>query len=306
MTHIQRPFDGTSLNELIDWGADYLAESDLSYGHGTDNPVDEAAWIVLHAIGGSPVATDINYSATLTKAQIKAAKLLLEKRVNTRLPTAYLTQKAWFAGLEFYIDERVLVPRSPLAELILDLFSSLLDPNGVNRILDMCTGSGCIAIASAYVFADAKIDAVDLSQDALDVAEINVDKHCVKDQVSLIQSDVFSKVPPTKYDLILSNPPYVDKQEMQNLSAEFVHEPALGLAAGSDGLDIIVKILQRAGQFLSDNGVLIAEVGNSAEALSLRFPTVPFQWIEFETGGDGVFMLSAQDLQDYEAVFSSV
>ena len=306
MTQAQQPFDGTSLGELIDWGAGYLAVVDLSYGHGTDNPVDEAAWIVLHATGRSPVATDVDYSEVLTDTQIEAATSLLEKRVNTRLPTAYLTQKAWFAGLEFYIDERVLVPRSPLAELILDTFSSLLEPSDVKRILDMCTGSGCIAIASAYAFVDAKVDAVDISRDALDVAEINVARHCVKDQVSLIESNVFSQIPHTKYDLILSNPPYVDKQDMQSLSAEFIHEPALGLAAGSDGLDIIVKILQEAGQFLSKNGILIAEVGNSAEALSLRFPAVPFQWFEFENGGEGVFMLSAQDLQDHELEFSSV
>ena len=306
MAQTQQPFNGNSLGELIDWGADYLTTVDLTYGHGTDNPVDEAAWIVLHASGFSPADVDVDYTASLNESQIEASIQLLERRVNTRQPTAYLTQKAWFAGLEFYVDERVLVPRSPLAELILDVFSSLIDPAGVHRILDMCTGSGCIAIASAYVFADAKVDAVDLSQDALDVAAINVEQHCVKDQLSLIKSDVFSQVPAAKYDLILSNPPYVDQQDMQDLSAEFEHEPALGLAAGSDGLDIIIKILRDAGQFLSENGTLIAEVGNSAEALSQRFPTVPFQWIEFETGGDGVFMLSAQDLKDYAGAFSSV
>ena len=306
MTQIQQPFTGNSLGELIDWGADYLTAADLAYGHGTDNPIDEAAWIVLHASGFSPADVDVDYAASLNESQIEASIKLLKKRVNTRQPTAYLTQKAWFAGLEFYVDERVLVPRSPLAELIVDVFSSLIDPTAVHRILDMCTGSGCIAIASAYVFADAKVDAVDLSQDALDVAAINVEQHCVKNQLSLIKSDVFSQVPAAKYDLILSNPPYVDQQDMQNLSAEFEHEPALGLAAGSDGLDIIIKILRGAGQFLSENGVLIAEVGNSAEALSQRFPTVPFQWIEFETGGDGVFMLSAQDLKDYAGEFLSV
>ncbi|MCG8382673.1 MAG: 50S ribosomal protein L3 N(5)-glutamine methyltransferase [Gammaproteobacteria bacterium] len=301
MSQLTDHHNPVSLLDMIRWGEHYLEQAGLAYGHGTDNPFDEAAWIVLHAVGIAPDVVKVDYARVLTESEIAAAKKWLSERVETRLPTAYLTHQAWFAGLEFYVDPRVLVPRSPLAELILDAFSSVTDPQGITRILDMCTGSGCIAIACAYVFAEADVDAVDLSADALDVAKINVKKHQVEGQVNLVQSDVFDQVPHQPYDLILSNPPYVDASEMQALADEYRHEPSLGLAAGEDGLEIVVEILRQACNYLSEEGLLIVEVGNSAEALEARFPHIPFQWFEFQSGGEGVFMLTAEDLRKHAA-----
>jgi ribosomal protein L3 glutamine methyltransferase len=199
-------------------------------------------------------------------------------------------------GLSFYVDERVLIPRSPIAELIENQFSPWIKSNQISNILDLCTGSGCIAIATAQVFPDAEITASDISPDALDVAKINLKKYNLENQITLIQSDVFENISPQKFDIIISNPPYVDQEDMDNLPKEYHHEPASALAAGSDGLDIVKKILSSAKNYLSDQGILIIEVGNSAEALIQQFPNLPFTWLEFERGESEVFLLTREQL----------
>jgi ribosomal protein L3 glutamine methyltransferase len=232
----------------------------------------------------------------LTKRERQMLVDLILVRIEQRIPVAYLTNKAWFAGLEFYVDERTLVPRSPIAELIDTKFEPWVT-TPPKRILDLCTGSGCIAIACAYAFPDAEVDAVDLSDDALEVADINIQNHGLSQQVFPIQSDLFSGIANEKYDLIVSNPPYVDAEDMANLPDEYKHEPELGLACGDDGLDLVRDMLRQAGSMLNDDGVLFVEVGNSQVHLQAAYPEIPFQWIEFSIGGHGVFALTKAQLE---------
>ncbi|HHU9712368.1 TPA: 50S ribosomal protein L3 N(5)-glutamine methyltransferase, partial [Escherichia coli] len=217
------------------------------------------------------------------------------RRVNERIPVAYLTNKAWFCGHEFYVDERVLVPRSPIGELINNKFAGLISKQP-QHILDMCTGSGCIAIACAYAFPEAEVDAVDISPDALAVAEQNIEEHGLIHNVIPIRSDLFRDLPKVQYDLIVTNPPYVDAEDMSDLPNEYRHEPELGLASGTDGLKLTRRILGNAADYLADDGVLICEVGNSMVHLMEQYPDVPFTWLEFDNGGDGVFMLTKEQL----------
>ena len=223
---------------------------------------------------------------------------LLKRRVAVRKPAAYLTQRAWFMGLPFYVDERALVPRSPLAELIERHFAPWLpDSRTVGGILDLGTGSGCIGLACAYAFPDARVDLADISAEALEVALRNVTEHGLEDQVEVIQSDLFSALKGRRYDLIISNPPYVGLEELDSLPAEYQHEPRLGLAAGTEGLDVVMEILHQAADYLSRDGLLIVEVGNAQYALCAALPDVPFTWLEFEHGGQGVFLLNAAQLR---------
>lgn len=216
---------------------------------------------------------------------------------------AYLTNKAWFCGHEFYVDERVLVPRSPIGELITNRFAGLFNDEPLH-ILDMCTGSGCIAIACAYEFHNAEVDAVDISLDALAVAEQNIAEHGLENQVTPIRSDLFRDLPKVQYDIIVTNPPYVDAEDMSDLPGEFHFEPELGLAAGTDGLKLARRILACAPDYLADGGILICEVGNSMVHLMDQYPDVPFTWLEFDNGGDGVFMLTKSQLIDAREHFS--
>jgi len=225
--------------------------------------------------------------------------MLLEKihsRVRSRLPVPYITKKAWFCGLPFYVDERVLIPRSPIAELIETRFSPWVDPDEVYDVLDLCTGSGCIAIACAYAFEHARIDASDLSRDALDVARYNIQQHGLLDRVRLFEGDLFLALPKHRYDIIVSNPPYVGAKEMEDLPNEYTHEPSLALASGEFGLDIVDRMLKMAYHYLKDDGILVVEVGNTANLMEEHYPRLPFVWLEFERGGEGVFLLTKQDL----------
>jgi ribosomal protein L3 glutamine methyltransferase len=294
-----------SIRDYIRWGASRFAEHQVFLGHGTLTPMDEAAAIVLHTLHQPYDLGEAYLDTLLTSAEREAIVNLIIRRVTERKPSAYLTHEALFANLSFYVDERVLVPRSPIAELITERFAPWVEEEQVFNILDLCTGSGCIAIACAYAFPEAQIDAVDLSADALTVAAINVNKHHLHDHLTLYQSDLFSALPVTPYDIIVSNPPYVSREEWEGLPAEFHTEPALGFKGGENGLDLVIKILVKAKDYLAETGILIVEVGNSAETLQLLFPDVPFFWLEFEHGGEGVFLLTAEQLVDYHSFFVS-
>jgi len=288
--------DLRTIKDFIRWGFSQLNQKELHYGHGTDNSMDDIYALVMHALR-LPFDMPESYLETrLTQDERSKIADWLEKRIEQRVPTAYLANEAWFAHLPFYVDERVLIPRSPIAELIEAEFTPWVEPDEVSQILDLCTGSGCIAIACAYAFPLAHVDAVDISEEALEVTLRNIQLHEISDQVSAIESDVFDSIPVTKYDLIVSNPPYVSKAEMQTLPDEYRHEPALGLEAGDDGLDIVHRILAQAREYLSENGVLIVEVGNSEDALVQAYPEAPFLWLDFARGGEGVFMLTAEQL----------
>lgn len=285
-----------TVEQLIRDLADRFERAGLTYGHGTDNALDEAAWLVFATVGLSHDDAQDAYRRSVTPAQLSRIEPLANQRIEERLPVAYLVNQAWFAGLEFYVDERVLIPRSPIAELIGEKFAPWVKVPQINTAADLGTGCGCIAIAIAKAFPEANVDAVDISDDALAVTSINIDRHELRDRVRPIRSDFFSALGGKHYDLIVSNPPYVDARDMSARTAEFRHEPELGLAAGKEGLDSVRKILHDASRFMTDHGILVCEVGNSQAALERAYPELAFVWLEFEHGGSGVFMLTKQDL----------
>lgn len=267
------------------------------FGHGTDNAWDDI-WMLIS--GSLNLPFDINpavLEASLTDFEKKILIKNLEQRIEKNIPVPYITKEAYFCDLTFYIDERALIPRSPIAELIKNQFEPWIESQNVTRILDLCTGSACIAIACCYAFPDAIVDAVDISDAALEVAKINQEKHNLNYQLNLIQSDCFAKLKNNKYDIIVSNPPYVSSAEMETLPIEYRHEPKLALEAEHDGLAVVINILHNAKHHLNVGGILIVEVGNSEEALIEAFPDVQFMWLDFENGGQGVFLLTYEQLQ---------
>ena len=281
-----------NVHEVILKAQSLLEQSDVYFGHGTDNALDEAAWLISHVSGLAPDFSDDDLQQALTDKQKQTVVELLTRRIEEHLPLAYLIHEAWFCGLKYYVDERVLIPRSPIADK-------------VGHVLDLCTGSGCIAIACAYAFPEARVDASELSAEALVVAKINLKQHKLDSRMRLFQSDLFANIPKQSYELIVSNPPYVDAEDMAALPAEYRQEPEMGLAAGEKGLDLVIPMLRDAKNYLAENGIIVIEVGNSADALASRFPDIPFTWLEFEYGGHGVFLLDAQQVRKYHDDFTA-
>ncbi len=287
-----------TLGEFLNWAEEYFGSHDIYYGHGTDNPSDEALMLALYVIQPSIEADGTIPEQNLTLQQCQQLIDLVQRRVAERIPVPYLTNEAWFAGERYYVNRDVIIPRSPIAELIANHFQPWLGKMQPKHILDMCTGSGCIAIYTAKQFPAAQVDAVDISAAALRVARKNIALHHCEKRVQAIESDLFAALSTRKYDIIISNPPYVDEDEMADLPEEYRHEPVLALASGTDGLELTIKLLREAANYLNPQGLLIVEVGYSWPTLAEKYPNTPFTWLEFEHGGEGVFLLTANDLKD--------
>lgn len=282
--------------DFIRWGASRFIEAGLAFGHGSDNALDEAAHLVIDALGLDPDLPDLYLQARLTPAERSEAVDVIERRIETRLPAPYLTGRAWFAGLEFYVDERVIVPRSPIAELIEAGFQPWLGHREPLSILDLCAGSGAIAIACAMAFPDARVVATDASDEALEVARINADRHDAGPQVELVKADMFDGVPAQTFDLIVTNPPYVTRDEWQGLAPEYRHEPGFAFHGETDDLSLVSRLLFAAPGYLAEDGLLVLEVGYSAFLLEAQYPDLPITWVELERGGLGVGVIEAEDL----------
>ncbi|NGX16947.1 50S ribosomal protein L3 N(5)-glutamine methyltransferase [Wenzhouxiangella sp. XN24] len=285
-----------TITDFVRWGASRFAAAGLHFGHGTDDPVDEALVLVRHALHLGHDLPPEFYGARLTDEEKGAVLALIERRIEERIPAPYLTGEAWFAGLPFHVDPRVLIPRSPFAELIETGFAPWAERLEIHRVLDLCTGSGCIAIGCAMAFPDAAVDAVELSPEALEVARQNVARHDVGAQVELLAGDLWAPVAGRRYELVVSNPPYVGDAEMARLPPEYGHEPEMGLRSGTAGLDVVARIIAGARAHLQPGGLLFVEVGNSAPAVAAAWPELPFTWLEFARGGSGVFLLKAEEL----------
>ncbi|MDD7568674.1 MAG: 50S ribosomal protein L3 N(5)-glutamine methyltransferase [[Actinobacillus] rossii] len=292
-----------TIKDFLRWTYSNFNRSDIYYGHGQNNAWDESLHLVLTGLELPMDLPNDLFDTRLTLSEKQLLVGLVTERLAKRVPVAYLVNSAWFCGLEFYVDERVIVPRSPISALIEERFQGLLHSNP-KRILDLCTGSGCIAIACANVFPDAEVDAVDLSFDALNVAEMNIERHAMQDRVFPLQSDLFNNLIGDKYDLIVTNPPYVDLEDLSDMPEEFHFEPEMALGSGYDGLDITKQILAHAADYLNDNGVLVCEVGNSMVHLIEQYPEVPFNWVELKNGGLGVFALTKAQLEEYRELFN--
>lgn len=299
MTHTD---NNLTIAALIEKATQQLSTQPLYFGHGTDSAAQEARWMVLGALGLDWETADADLQQAVSGDKQDQVAGLLQERINTRKPAAYLLGECWFAGLAFNVDERVIVPRSPFAELIHNRFAPWLTA-APKRVLDLCCGSGCMGIAAAVAFPEAQVDIIDLSPDALDVARSNIQRHGLEDRVRAIESDLFTHAE-GPYDLILSNPPYVPQWEYDALPVEYHREPEMSLVAGEDGLDLVIPMMLQAPEYLSERGRVFIEVGNTDEYLANCFPEVPFEWIEFENGGAGVYTLSREQLVAYKNEFS--
>lgn len=293
-----------TLRDYIRWAVSRFQAEQLFFGHGTDNAWDEARQLVLGALHLPWEMADAYLDCRLEDDEHALLRALLQRRIEERVPVAYLLGEAWFCGLPFSVDERVLVPRSPIAELIERQFAPWL-PATPARILDLCTGSGCIGIACAYEFPEAEVVLSDLSFDALEVANRNIERHELEDRVYCVQGDGFGGLPGQRFDLIVSNPPYVDAEDFADMPAEYRHEPEIGLACGDDGLDLVRRMLAEAADHLTDQGLLIVEVGNSQVHIQELYPEVDFTWLEFKRGGHGVFLLAASQCREHQTLFRS-
>ena len=321
--HLQEAAENlTTIRDFIRFGVTALRQYDAHLGQGTEDYFAESSALVLQTLSLEWKADAEIFDAKLLPSEKAEFLALLERRINEKVPTSYLLNLAYFCDKPYYVDERVLIPRSPIAELINQRFApycldendqvreALNDlpenpqPKKPQRILDMCTGSGCIAIALAYAYPDADVDATDISKDALEVASINAEHHDKQYQVALLESDLFDKIPAeNQYDLIVSNPPYVDAEDMADLPEEFHHEPELALAAGQDGLDLVRKMLAQAADYLTEDGLIVIEVGNSEWAMKQNFNTIDFHWLKFQNGGSGIFALTAAQCRQYRDLF---
>lgn len=296
--HSHSPLDElVTIRDLVRYAVSCFNRADLYFGHGNNNAFDEAVYLILHTLH-LPLDTLEPFMDACIPGDERAEVLdVIHKRVETRLPAAYLTNEAWLGSFRFYVDERVIIPRSFCAELLEDGFSPWIqDPQDVRAALDLCTGSGCLAILLAHYFPDAKVDAIDVSPDALEVARINVDEYGLQDQIRLIQSDVFQTLGNEKYDLILSNPPYVTDDSMANLPEEYLREPRLALAGGVDGLSVVREIIARARRHLTESGILVVEVGHNRDLVEAAFPELDFVWLTNASEEEKVFLLRADQL----------
>ena len=286
-----------TLRDWLRWGTSRFNEAGLVFGHGTDNAYDEAAYLILHALHLPPHRLDPFLDARLTHSERVAVLNLLQQRVARRVPAAYLTQEAWLGDFRFYVDERVIVPRSYFAELLAEGFSPWVeDAETIEDALDLCTGSGCLAILMAHAFPNATVDGADISPPALEVARRNVDAYGLAEQVRLVESDVFSGLQGRRYDLIISNPPYVTSASMAALPPEYRQEPVLALAAGDDGLDVVRRILQDARQHLKPGGLLAVEVGFNRDLVEAAFPDLPLTWLDTPSSEEKIFLIHGNDL----------
>lgn len=300
----QRAAAETHLSCVLDfvrWGASRFIEAELVFGHGSDNALDEAAHLVIDALGLDPDLPDIYLQARLTPDEKIVVLDVLARRIDTRLPAPYLTGRAWFAGLEFFVDERVIVPRSPIAEIIEAGFQPWLGHREPLSVLDLCTGSGAIAIACALAFEDAYVVGTDASDDALAVARINAERHNTGPQLDLIKADLFDGIPPQRFDLIVTNPPYVTQDEWDGLADEYRHEPGFAFHGNTDNLSLVYRLLMNAPAYLAEDGLLVLEVGYSAFLLEQQYPDLPITWIDLERGGLGVGAIEAEDLAAWVA-----
>ncbi len=300
-----KPSTPPTVGALIRRIAGRFARAQLHYGHGTETAKDEAAWLVGHVLGVAPDRLARRLKQPVPPAKMKKIDTLASARVKTRTPLAYLLKEAWFAGRPYCVDERVLVPRSLTGEFILERFRPWIGTKRVRRILDLCTGCGCMAIACAHAFPKARVDAADVATEALAVARMNIKRHRLGRRVHLMRSDLFQALKGRCYDVIVTNPPYVARAEMKSLPREYRHEPELALVSGRNGLDAIVRILAEAAEHLTFGGILIGEMGNSATTLQKKFPSVPFVWLTTSTGDESVFLLTAEELARHRRAFGS-
>ncbi|MGB0450428.1 MAG: 50S ribosomal protein L3 N(5)-glutamine methyltransferase [Porticoccaceae bacterium] len=292
-----------TIGQMLERGQSLFENSGLYFGHGTDNSWDEAVYLLTYALDLSPDADRAVLEKTLSEQQQQEIEDLYARRISERIPAAYLTGRAWFCGLPFNVDQRVIIPRSPIAELIMTGFQPWC-ASEPSRVLDLCTGSGCIGIACAYGFEEAQVVLSDISPEALEVAESNIELHKLGYRVNAVESDLFANLQGQQFDLIVSNPPYVDAEDYASMPEEYFHEPELALASGDDGLDFTRRLLREAVDHLTEEGVLVVEVGNSWVALEQAFPAVPFLWLEFEEGDGGVFLLTRDQLIEHRESFA--